>query len=41
MAPAVLKIERALTDRKSPYAHVLAGIRLELGSLVERANAQG
>ena len=41
VAPAVVEIEQALTDRKSHYAHVLAGIRLELGSLVKRANAQG
>jgi nitrate reductase delta subunit len=35
--PAVGAIERALTKRGSPYAHVLAAVYAELAALVDRA----
>ena len=37
--PAVGAIERALTRRGSPYAHVLAAVYAELAALVDRAIA--
>jgi hypothetical protein len=38
--PAVGSIERALTGRGSPYAHVLAAVYAEFAALAERVPAK-